>query len=121
MTCIYSTTINGDTFEVFGNYWETRNAWGHDAYLLRNGDEIGLSHVRYYNRTWESYQYQMAGIAAVNDAMKQAEAWAFEDYRNRTGKKRLSPEDKDRARGMSASCRAYAAICKGLREQRRAF
>ena len=33
------------------------NAWGHEAKLYYNGQQIESARVRYYNRTWEAYQF----------------------------------------------------------------
>ena len=52
------------TFEINENitvsceYYETRNNWGHKAWLFRDGLEIAKAKITYYNRTWEKYQYQ---------------------------------------------------------------
>ena len=34
-----------------------RSAWGHRAVLFVNGLSFDNSSVRYYNRTWEAYQF----------------------------------------------------------------
>jgi len=36
----------------------TRSGFKHEATLLHNGREIDSAKIIYYNRTWESYQYQ---------------------------------------------------------------
>lgn len=33
------------------------NAWGHEAKCFLNGQEVASQKVRYYNRTWEAYQF----------------------------------------------------------------
>lgn len=45
--------------------WETSQAWGHEVRLLKDGREVARERVRYYNRTWEVYQYQSAMAGAV--------------------------------------------------------
>lgn len=94
MTCIYNETINGANYSVLGESWGTRTAWGHNAYLLRNGEEISRARVRYYNRTWECYQYQSAGSAAVRNAMDELAARLFDAYKAKTGRKRLTEDLK---------------------------
>lgn len=94
MTCIYNGTINGVNYSVFGESWGTRTAWGHNAYLLRNGEEISRARVRYYNRTWESYQYQSAGESAVYNALEKLAARLFDGYKAKTGRKRLTEDLK---------------------------
>lgn len=119
MTQIFNKTIDGKNFQVLGESWETRNAWGHTGYLLRDGDEVSRSRVRYYNRTWESYRYQTAGENAVSIARETAAARALDDYRERTGKKRLSAGVKSQVLENDATVRAYDAILEELRTQRR--
>ena len=119
MTQIYSVDFNGVNYSVLGESWETRNSWGHTAYLLRNGDEISRARVRYYNRTWESYRYQSAGLQAVDVARDAAVARALEDYRERTGKKRLSADEKKQILENDAAVRVYDSILQGLETQRR--
>lgn len=94
MTCIYNGTINGINYSVLGESWGTRAAWGHNAYLLRNGEEISRARVHYYNRTWEEYQYQSAGCEAVQNAMDELAGRLLDAYRERTGRKRLSADLK---------------------------
>ena len=53
-----------ETFKINRNirieaeYYETRNSWGHKAYLYVKNHLVGQNRVRYYNRTWERYTYQ---------------------------------------------------------------
>ena len=44
--------------EVECETYETRYSWGHKAYLLRDGKQIDYKKITYYNRTWESYQFE---------------------------------------------------------------
>ena len=38
--------------------WSRGNqAWGHEAKLFYQGQEVAKNRVRYYNRTWEAYQF----------------------------------------------------------------
>jgi hypothetical protein len=53
-----------ETFNIDKEYtvaceWKkTRTGFKHEATLLRNGSEIDKTKVNYYNRTWESYEYE---------------------------------------------------------------
>ena len=48
-----------DNFSVICKSYSTRNSWGHTAVIILNGVERGTkTRCRYYNRTWEAYQYQ---------------------------------------------------------------
>lgn len=95
MERIKKIELNGITFEVYGQYYETRNSWGHYGYLFQNGQEIARDKIRYYNRTWEGYRFQSAGRGAVYNWLKQLQAAALERYKEATGRVRLSQSLKD--------------------------
>ena len=86
---------NGKLYEVFGQYWETRNSWGHNGYLLIDGHEVSKNRVRYYNRTWEGYRFQTAGRGAVWAYIEELKRRALNRYREATGRARLSQSLKD--------------------------
>ena len=54
--------INGRKYHLVARSWSTSRAWGHDAELYVDGDVVHTSRARYYNRTWECYQYQTVMI-----------------------------------------------------------
>lgn len=57
---IYNKEINGVKFTLVCETWNNRNGWGHKVTLYRNDVTFETCKVRYYNRTWERYQYQRA-------------------------------------------------------------
>lgn len=60
---IYNKEINGVKFTIVCESWTDwpRTSWGHKVTLYKNDTVVvGSYKVRYYNRTWESYQYQSA-------------------------------------------------------------
>ena len=114
MERIFSKDINGANYEVFGQYWETRNAWGHNGILLMNGHEIARDRCRYYNRTWESYRFQTAGQCAVRKAMDELAAELYDEYRERTGRARLSQDIKAGILDASPEYRALREVLAAL-------
>jgi len=52
--------------------YSTRNSWGHKATLFVNGKAYCKAKIRYYNRTWEEYQYRSVKQLCVERALKQA-------------------------------------------------
>lgn len=58
-----------DKISIDAEYYETRYSWGHKAYLYINGEQVGYKKATYYNRTWESYQFQSV-MESVVDANK---------------------------------------------------
>lgn len=58
---IYNKKINGVKFTFVCECWNTSTSWGHKVTLYRNENVIiGSVKIRYYNRTWERYQFQSA-------------------------------------------------------------
>lgn len=58
---IYNKEINGVKFTIICESWKTQNNWGHKVTLYKNDSlKVGTVRTRYYNRTWEAYQYQNA-------------------------------------------------------------
>ena len=49
--------INND-YTIVCNFESTRYGFRHLASLLRNNQEIEKAKICYYNRTWESYEYE---------------------------------------------------------------
>lgn len=80
---IYNREINGVKFTLVCESWSTRNSWGHEVTLYKNDYyKIGLAKIRYYNRTWESYQYQSAIKSVIYntiEAIKSAAKIAFKE------------------------------------------
>lgn len=106
--------INGKTYEVFGQYWETRYSWGHNAYLLIDGCEVARDKVRYYNRTWESYRFQSAGQCAVGRYLDSLKQRALDRYREATGRVRLSLDLKKKIWEQDAEVRAVGMVYAAL-------
>lgn len=63
--------INGKSFTILCDYWETRNSWGHKAELYEDFNKIKSYKVRYYNRTWERYTFQSVIKACIYSALEE--------------------------------------------------
>ena len=74
---IYNKEINGVKFTLVCESWCTRNSWGHEVTLYKNDyAKIGRAKIRYYNRTWECYQYQSAIKAVIFETIERIKAAA---------------------------------------------
>ena len=63
-------------------YYERANSWGHTGKVYRDGAVIAQHHIRYYNRTWESYEFETllkALKAKVERRLSGAEIKAFDE------------------------------------------
>lgn len=68
---IYNKEINGVKFTFVCESWNTRNSWGHKVTLYKNDKVIiGQTKIRYYNRTWESYQFQSVIKNVIYDVLE---------------------------------------------------
>lgn len=61
----FSRTINGISYNVVCESYSTRNSWGHTCKLYKDYNFVSSARCRYYNRTWEAYQYQSVIISSV--------------------------------------------------------
>lgn len=74
---IYNKDINGVKFTLVCESWQTKTAWGHKVSLYRNYSFlVGSAKIRYYNRTWEKYQYQSTIKSVIYNAIQDIKAVA---------------------------------------------
>ena len=79
---IYNKEINGVKFTLVCESWSTRNSWGHQVTLYKNDTvRIGRANIRYYNRTWECYQYQSAIRCVISQAINEIKEVAKETFK----------------------------------------
>ena len=79
---IYNREINGVKFTLMCESWSTRNSWGHEVTLYKNDfAKIGRAKIRYYNRTWECYQYQSAILCVISQAINEIKEAAKETFK----------------------------------------
>lgn len=71
-------------------YWETSRSWGHEVSLCKDGTEVAMVRVRYYNRTWERYTFQTAMQCAVEKYKREKLEKYLDDVRSDYGKARGS-------------------------------
>ena len=78
-------------FKIVAYSYETSNSWGHKAKLMKNNDYILNEYkIRYYNRTWECYQYQSVIKAVLSDYMTYIINDYINDYKDTNDIKRLN-------------------------------
>lgn len=74
---IYNKEVNGVKFTFVCESWRDRNSWGHKVTLYKNDTfKIGRAKIRYYNRTWECYQYQNTIKSVIYNAIEEIKATA---------------------------------------------
>ena len=61
----FEFTVNGEKIYFYCNTTYTKNGFCHHVYTVGVGKENEHSRVSYYNRTWESFEYETALLHAV--------------------------------------------------------
>lgn len=84
-------------YTIVAETYTTSNAWGHKATLYHNNYAIATNKIRYYNRTWESYEYQSVIRGLISSEIEKHYTKAITLYKQGTGKKRLTQEQKQHA------------------------
>ena len=67
-----------DNLQITGEVYSNSRAWGHEVKAIYHGREVEKNRVRYYNRTWERYQFESAwqGLLAKLDQKSKEGAWS---------------------------------------------
>lgn len=102
--------IEGRNFTFFCESWSNSRAWGHRAVLMQDGRELQDQKCRYYNRTWECWQYQSICEGAVLSEIERLEKLE----RIATGQESASPlyADFDRLERMYFAVQGkYCDLC----------
>lgn len=97
---IYEKTIKGNKWQLINEFWETSKAWGHKTTILRNGSEYVASKVRYYNRTWESYEYESSMLNAVDEIKTNERSKYINNYKYQNNVARFKKGEKEQVEQM---------------------
>lgn len=83
-------------YEIVAYSYETSNSWGHKATLIHNGThELNKYKIRYYNRTWECYQYQSVIKSVLDDYISYLIDDYINDYKAQNNITRLKKSQRD--------------------------
>ena len=98
-------------FKIVAQSYETSNSWGHKAYLVNdNNYTMNTYKIRYYNRTWECYQYQSVIKSVLNDYMTQLINDYINDYKDTNNIKRLSAQLKQQLTAQAKMTTLYEKL-----------
>ena len=61
----FEFTVNGEHIYFYCSTTYTKNGFCHHVYTVGGGKDYEHSRVSYYNRTWESFEYETALLHAV--------------------------------------------------------
>lgn len=85
-------SINDNEYEFINDSFSNSRNWGHTTRLLKNGREISNQKSIYYNRTWESYQYQSCMKGSVYDLIDIEFAKVISECKITNGIKRMAAD-----------------------------
>lgn len=86
--------INKNEYTFVCEVWSNYRSWGHRVNLLRNNYEIAEARIRYYNRTWENYEFQTCMLKAIRIIEEHKQTSELEYYKEKTERKRLREAEK---------------------------
>ena len=70
----FEFTVNGEKIYFFCSSTDTKNGFCYHVYTSGGGKDYEHSRVSYYNRTWESFEYETALLHAVKKFPKNLRA-----------------------------------------------
>lgn len=101
--------INKSAQIVADTYGNSRS-WGHKATLLIDGEDVAHTKIRYYNRTWERFEYEDV-LRKVLTETKQGRELLGKDYQEKV-KKLLDGWAKDSNAEFSSMFNTIAMVAK---------
>lgn len=92
---IFKTTHNGNEYEFICEFGNTRNGFKHECRLFVNDRFETSATCQYYNRTWESYDYQSVMLRAVGILMEQHESFLKHCFKSENGYEKMTAKRKE--------------------------
>lgn len=81
----FTFTVNGEPVAIYCNTTHVLTGFLHHAYLCGFGRDFEHSRIKYYNRTWESFNYECvlkAAAAKLKKTDREALMLEIETYSN---------------------------------------
>lgn len=106
--------IEGRSFTFFCESWSNSRAWGHRAVLMEEGRKLQDQKCRYYNRTWESWEFQSICRVVVCSEIQRLKNEALDRFRSQTGRQRIRKEEKTVIYANDEDIRIFEALYNSL-------
>ncbi len=103
---------NKMSFYFICEWGSTRNGFKHTCNLIVNGLHNVKNVRHYYNRAWESYDYQMVMRGALDTYKSEIEECIKQDVLRKEGKQRLTPTLKKELEKECKGNKTIKAIAK---------
>ena len=98
-------------FSIVAYSYDNRSSWGHKAELIKNNDyTLNTYKIRYYNRTWECYQYQSVIKSVLSDYMTQLINDYINDYKTQNSITRLDSNIKQQLTDQAKQTPLYEKL-----------
>ena len=114
MSIILNKRINKRNYSIFAESWENYRAWGHRA-ILKINCSTWESKIRYYNRTWESYQYESVIHSVIYDYIQYCKECIKEQYKTDNNIKRITEKHKKNVEKLFKTDKNIKAINRFLK------
>lgn len=82
-------------FKIVGTDYEDSKSRGHIAVIFYKDQELIKNKIRFYNRTWERYDYQSVILDALYDIMKIRENRIVNDYKDKMKIQRITKKKRN--------------------------
>lgn len=92
----YKKCKSGNIWRFVNETWNNSNGWGHKTTIFKNMYEYDSHKVRYYNRTWEMYQYQTCMSGAVETIYENELNNFINNYKEKNDIIRFKKGEKDK-------------------------
>ena len=87
--------IGKNKFYLVARSWSNSRGWGHECELYWGADCIvQTSRIRYYNRTWECWQYQSVMLQCLEDYIEKKIEWNLNYWKEGNGVKRMTKDKR---------------------------
>ena len=89
-------TVKGHEIAFFCDSRSTRHGFAHDSSMFVDNVPLAEGHCYYLNRTWESWNYQSACLAAVGNEIARYKDWLKDNYKYENGVSRITAKHKEK-------------------------
>lgn len=106
--------VRGTNFKFVCESYSNSRAWGHRVVLFENGYEMADVKIRYYNRTWECYDFQTTMLKAVRTLEEWRESRIVENYKYRNNVSKLPRGKKEELFKTDDELKTYKLLKKRI-------
>lgn len=109
--------VNGNRYTFTNEFKSNRQGFKHLTTVFWNGRELGDYSKQYYNRTWESYEYQSVMRGCINNLIEKHYNNFIDVYKGKYNINRLikaKREDADREFNELAEVKEFKQVLAEL-------